>query len=429
MNLCKKQKPPDNSLEKKHLNTAVIGGGCASISFAHHYLHSNQKTSHNFKWITGVNGIELPMFQTFSNSLAKEDFFDLFRTYGFTPVIDSLENQHITENNNYAPLYEIFSIIEKYGKYLCNTLKSNTTSKNNIKKIIVHGNIASNSDISYTLENSRKETEGVFEQIILATGSSQKYSPILENYGEKLFLTQDILEPGGIQKIFDQIEKNNYYKIVIAGNSHSAFSTCHKFFIESERRGVPLKNGQIEVLSPSPVRIYYENIQEAILDGYTTFHPILDVCPQTGRVFRFGGTRAYAGEIAKKAIKSKNNNAQYPVKITYTDPSQKKYNEIIRNSNCIIQAFGEKTNLPIIEHENGTPYFFSGDITTSTRELIFQNGIILPELHGVGFGFGIQSDTIGEVSYKIRGGKIVFFADYASQDTYNSIMKKNSIII
>ena len=82
-------------------------------------------------------------------------------------------------------------------------------------------------------------------------------------------------------------------RLAIIGSSHSAFAALARLLAETPFRD----RGEIVIYSRQSPKVTYESAEDARQDGATFTEA--DVCPQTGRVFRFGGLRAQAAETFK----------------------------------------------------------------------------------------------------------------------------------
>lgn len=81
--------------------------------------------------------------------------------------------------------------------------------------------------------------------------------------------------------------------VAIIGGSHSGISCAQRLSAATNVQA-------IEIFSRSPLKLFYSSTKEAALDAYD-YDPIVDVCPLSGRINRFGGLR-YDAHIAAKEI-------------------------------------------------------------------------------------------------------------------------------
>ncbi len=85
-------------------------------------------------------------------------------------------------------------------------------------------------------------------------------------------------------------------EVVIVGGSHSAFSVADRLLRLDEAK--TLADDAITLVHRSPIKVSYADRAAADADGFV--YDESDVCPVTGRVFRFGGLRSASAELWRR---------------------------------------------------------------------------------------------------------------------------------
>jgi UDP-N-acetylglucosamine 2-epimerase len=149
----------------------------------------------------------------------------------------------------------------------------------------------------------------VSERLVLATGAEQRIEDIaVERIGGRallpalagsIMLSGEVLAHGGAARIATRLADSHDPKVAIIGSSHSALASAN--LLLAKDAGFAFARHAISLLHRRPLRIFYPSIEAALADGYTDF-TLDDVCPRTHRLFRLGGFRLEARELARKAL-------------------------------------------------------------------------------------------------------------------------------
>ncbi len=393
---------------KKPPEVAVVGNGPAAGAIASFCAQKIFLNSQNVPvpYFLGTNFFQLPKWDIPGNSRKYEDIIGPYlRDFISDELRATIEFQKAQEGDGYLSLCDAFAVVEKILEEAKKILGDECFSENTIVQRIV---LPKNETSPFQLYDTN-EKEHLSASTILATGAEQKISENLKPYRKKLILSEPLLRAGGEQQILDALRADPETKITIVGGSHSAFSVLLKIQRAIESGKIPPPQNPITVLHNSPIKIFYENTQEAQGAGYE--YSSDDVCPQTRRVHRFGGLRSEAGEIAKKALRD-----EIPwITLQKSTSDSKEYNSTLEHADILIQAYGEQTRLPEILDSKGNPINVAQkrglvDVQTETRLLLLESGVPINGLYGLGFGFGIKPGTIGEKNF---GGKVVTINEYA----------------
>ena len=166
--------------------------------------------------------------------------------------------------------------------------------------------------------------------------------------------------------------------VVIVGGSHSAFSAAR----------VLLEQGHVETVTihhRAPVRVTYSDAAAAAADG-CRFGP-QDVCPATGRVFRFGGLRTDSAELYR-AIRD---GAETRVRLTRQPVDA----ERARSADLVVAATGytQRVGSLLPPGTGGCAFDRDGALRVQGR--------VVTGIFGLGLGAGRRRDaaTGGEPSF------------------------------
>lgn len=229
--------------------------------------------------------------------------------------------------------------------------------------------------------------------IVLACGSTPHVPPEIRRVAEALALpllhSETVLRPCELGDFLPGGAKH----IAVVGASHSAFSVLHKFLEAHADRDV-----RYTLLHQSPVRRMHRNVELALAAG-ETFDPTADVCPTSGRVFRFQGLYTRSRRLYEQIM-----DGGHPsiVLRRCTDPSGLAAH--LHDADLVITATGYRPNIPMMRDGRGMPLRAgrNGSSTLIDRygNLCDPQGRAIPGLLGLGLGFGRSRSDIGEPSYR-----------------------------
>lgn len=150
--------------------------------------------------------------------------------------------------------------------------------------------------------------EIVARSVVLATGGHQPTQrlttepvagePLSPRYDTTLVQSGDALTHAGLDHVADVLEGVAEPRIVVVGGSTSAVSAAHALLYRLPRSH--LGEGAVTILHRRELRVFYVTPAEAEADGYLEFGPD-DICPVSGRVFRFAGLRFDSRELVMRA--------------------------------------------------------------------------------------------------------------------------------
>lgn len=167
-------------------------------------------------------------------------------------------------------------------------------------------------------------------------------------------------------------------QVLIVGGSHSAFSTAQVLLGQDDVEAVTIHHR-------APIRVTYPDPGAAAADG-CVFGP-RDICPGTGRVFRFGGLRTDSAELYR-AIRD---GAEPRVTLTPAPIDA----DIVRSADLVVAATGYTERVGRLLPPG------AGLCTFDRHGALYQNGRAVAGIYGIGLGAGRRRDaaTGGEPSF------------------------------
>ena len=218
--------------------------------------------------------------------------------------------------------------------------------------------------------------------------------------------------------------------ITLVGGSHSAFSMLENLADALEFAGLK----QVNLVHRSPVRLFYESVEEARQVGYV-FDPQEDVCPVSGRVNRSGGLRYRALDVGRAVLAhGRVGNTGVRVRLLQTQgvsPEAKALaQQALTDSALVVQCTGYQPRLPPLNRIDGS--------IISLREItggldsdpggcpLDENGQRLHGLHLFGLGAGLGVDPLlgSEPSFDGRIYGVWQFHHHASGAVIEAVLTR-----
>lgn len=153
--------------------------------------------------------------------------------------------------------------------------------------------------------------EVVAERVVLALGGVQHRETHLEaqlapgvrladlaGVAERVVTTDELVTSRGQARVTDLLARDPRPRVVVVGGSHSAFTAA---WLLLHRARVGWEAGAVTILCRRSPKVFYPSTDAARAEGYP-FSPELDVCPATGRVFRFAGLRLDARDLLRSVL-------------------------------------------------------------------------------------------------------------------------------
>ena len=227
---------------------------------------------------------------------------------------------------------------------------------------------------------------------IVATGSA----PVIPTHQRiaayanllPLLHAEELLRPGGLKQLPKAARQ-----FVVIGGSHSAFSVANKI-----ATGALIDNLRITIVHREPIRRMFLSQDDARLAG-ERFDPLHDVCPTSGREFRFQGLYTRSKDLFEQ-ISAGQHKAISLHKLAHNEA----FEDVLADADTAIACTGYAPRLPIIHHNDGCALEVgqNGGAVWVNHEgrLCDNDGQPLMRLYALGLGFGRKQDAFGEPSYK-----------------------------
>lgn|GEM_PF-3442892 len=228
---------------------------------------------------------------------------------------------------------------------------------------------------------------------ILAAGSTPHLPPelrrIAEQRGIPLFHSETILRPVNLGDLLPEDARH----ITVIGASHSAFSVLHKL-IEI----LPGRSIDLTLAHRTPIRRMHRSAELALAAG-EIFDSVRDVCPSSGRVFRFQGLYTRSKLLYEQILAGCHTNITLARCAHAEDVTG-----IMERSDMVVAATGYRPNLSLFNDTAERPIRIgrngSAANVDATGHLCDNHGRPLASLFGIGLGFGRMRSDIGEPSYR-----------------------------
>lgn len=228
---------------------------------------------------------------------------------------------------------------------------------------------------------------------ILSAGSTPHLPPelrrIAEQRGIPLLHSDTVLRPVDLGDLLPE----NARRITVIGASHSAFSVLHKLI-----EALPGRPLDLTLAHRTPIRRMHRSTDLAREAG-ETFDPVRDVCPSSGRVFRFQGLYTRSKLLYEQILAGRHPNITLARCADADDVT-----DIMRISDVVIAATGYRPNLPLFSDAAERPIRLgrngSAVNVDASGHIADSQGRPLAGLLGIGLGFGRMRSDIGEPSYR-----------------------------
>ena len=184
-------------------------------------------------------------------------------------------------------------------------------------------------------------------------------------------------------------------RITVIGGSHSAFTMVDRLAMELGGEDLD----EISVIHRSPVRLFFETVEEARAQGYEV-DEANDVCPVTKRVNRAGGLRYRAFDIARAIMAEGRVPDTRPrvelIEADSSDAARARARECLRESVAVIHCAGYGPNMSILVDDRDTPIplqLGQGGIVSDRYGCPFDaSGKLVQGLFSFGLGSGFRPD-------------------------------------
>lgn len=344
-------------------------------------------------------------YQITANSLGKV-FFEILGEQS------SLHN-HLRKKRSYKELLKYYEdapplplvgeFLEDIGKYIAKRVESNPRS--NLLKLTSVTRIKLRQDGLFEVSCAPRFQQGppqtfLSEKLFYNLGGDQPqvHSMLTNTRAEKVVASGDFIQ-GMFDNRLEHLLKTAGRPVTISilGNSHSAFSTLYR--LKNQFGLLNSKQVKINMIGNSPIRLFYNSTEEALLDGYAFTEE--DVCASSNRVNRYGGLRYDSFLLAKEVMQNRYENLSLKAAGSLS-PLQLSESDVV----IVCTGYGNR-NVEIVDEANRPIEFLYERLCAKVNEHcnpLLHDGKPLKNFFQYGLGSGLKTggSNYGEVSFKGR---------------------------
>jgi hypothetical protein len=217
--------------------------------------------------------------------------------------------------------------------------------------------------------------------------------------------------------------------VVVVGGSHSAWSAAWLLVHDPALRSSDGKPPRVTILHRRPLLFFYTTAPEARAAGYD-FDDVLDVCPSSGNVYRYGGLRAPDPRALALAVVGPGPRKP-PVRAVHLVDEPEVRAEARRAldaAGLVLAAVGYHPRLPELAWEDGRrlePAVSDTGLTvTPEAALVTTDGNVVPEIlvYGLGAGLAAGSGLPCEPSYAGRFDAVRLYQNEVGRIALRSLL-------
>ena len=251
--------------------------------------------------------------------------------------------------------------------------------------------------------------------VVLATGAEQPVQRLaaetvagvnlVQRCAGRLLQSGDVLSTGSLEHVADLLAGRPDPRVVIVGGSTSAASVAHALLhrLPDVRFGA----GGVTLLHRRELRIYYPDRASALADGYTEWTED-DVCPVSGKVFRFAGFRLDARELVIQARGIGGRPPEPRVRLHRLGIDDAGAVRLLDGADLVIAALGYRPRALPVHGRNGQPITLLSQtgpqqpLVDGQCRVLDGDGRPVPGLFGIGLGAGFvpRGRLGGEASFR-----------------------------
>jgi len=250
--------------------------------------------------------------------------------------------------------------------------------------------------------------------VVSATGASQPKSRLLAERlagadlavraRGKLLQSGEVFTAGGLARLGARLAGLPDPRVAIVGGSTSAAAVAHALL--NRMTGIAFQPGAVTILHRRALRITYASAAEALAEGYAEFGPD-DICPVSGRVFRFAGFRLDSRELIMQARGIGGRAPEPRLHLHHLQGRDRQALAILDRADIVVAALGYRPTAlpvfgqagdPIVLHKDRTP---NAPLVDGQCRILDWDAVPLPGLFGIGLaaGFRPRGKLGGEPSF------------------------------
>lgn len=373
---------------------------------------------------------------SFVRWLRSPEACDLFEAVAADPATEAL----LRSGSRYPPLHLVGPYLERLGLALQQILESHQECAVALRTAVRSVCLLTDGGVRITAEPTGDS--GAFSataaRAVIAMGGCEPLGLetlsllprfTLTEYRSKLchasVLIDDRLSPP--PHLVEAVRETG--SAVVVGGSHSAWSAAWILLHDAAFRGSGGKPPRVTVLHRSPLLFFYMTTAEAKAAGYA-FDDVLDVCPSSGHVYRYGGLRAPdTRALALAAVGS--DPRKPPVRAVRLVDEPEVRTDVRRSldqAGLVVAAVGYQARLPELVWEDGRPLepavSDSGLVVTPDAALVTADGTVVPEIlvSGLGAGLTAESGFACEPSYAGRFDAVRLYQNEVGRIVLRSLL-------
>ncbi len=251
--------------------------------------------------------------------------------------------------------------------------------------------------------------------VALATGAEQPAARLaaetvagvnlVQRCGGRLLQSGDVLSADGLEHVSSLLAAKPGPRVVIVGGSTSAMSVAHALLHRVSR--VRFGAGGVTLLHRRELRVYYPDRASALREGYAEWTED-DVCPISGKVFRFAGFRLDARELVMQVRGIGGRPPEPRVRLHRLGDDDAGAVRLIDGADLVIAALGYRPRAMPVHDRMGQPITLLSQ-TGPQKPLVDDRCRVLdgeerpvPGLFGIGLGAGFvpRGRLGGEASFR-----------------------------
>jgi len=251
--------------------------------------------------------------------------------------------------------------------------------------------------------------------VVIATGAHQPPdrlaaeevggSKLVERCAGRLLQSGDVLATGGLERVAGLLAGKVGPKVAIVGGSTSAAAVAHALLHRLPE--VSFGHAGVTLLHRRELRIYYPDRASALAEGYAEWTED-DVCPVSGRVFRFAGFRLDSRELVMQARGIGGRPPEPRLRLHHVQPDDAEAARLIDGADLVVAALGYRPRALPVFGRDGAPIRLLAQtgpqmaMVDGQCRILDADSVPIPGLFGIGLaaGFVPRGALGGEASFR-----------------------------
>lgn len=251
--------------------------------------------------------------------------------------------------------------------------------------------------------------------LVLATGAHQPAARLdaeriggirlSERCAGKLLQSGDVLAQGGIARVRERLGHLPFPRVAIIGGSTSAAAVAHALL--NRMPDTIWAPGSVTLMHRRPLRIYYPDRAAALAEGYAEWTED-DICPISGRVFRFAGFRLDSRELVMQARGIGGRTPDKRLVLHALNGDEATTAGILDRADLVMACLGYRPRALPVQGADGTQIRLLAQtgpqmpMVDGQCRILDAQGLPIPDLYGIGLaaGFLPRGRLGGEPSFR-----------------------------